>query len=79
MLFCRPRADARAGRRLSRELIAVLPDEGVRPAQIRIAVCYSACARTHTATSGLSALLGVSPHEAEFSLRKVAAWRLGPQ
>jgi hypothetical protein len=49
------------------------PGAGVGPrAHDRIAACYCACARTHTATSGLSALLGVSPHEAEFSLRKFA-------
>jgi hypothetical protein len=31
------------------------------------------------ATSGLLAELGTTPHETEFSLKVLAAWRLAPQ
>jgi hypothetical protein len=40
---------------------------------------YCACDLTQTATSGLSALFGANPHDADFSPRNSAGFLLTPQ
>jgi hypothetical protein len=40
---------------------------------------HGACARTHTATRGLSAALGEIPQDAAFSLRNIAFFLVAPQ